>query len=133
MRFASLFRSVCLLTLLAVPSAAFAQVDPPPPQPTRGHPAAGPLLATGAVTAFLGSVALFIGLHQGDDQPLDLSDDPIRTGLVTAGGIGFGLGVVLLAAGIPAALATPSTGQRSSALAPASPVRALVLGYRLDF
>jgi hypothetical protein len=124
---------VCLLGVLAASSPAFAQEPPVQPEPLSGHPAGGPLLLAGSITGFLGSVAMFIGLHQNDNQPLDLSDDPVRTGLVTAGGVGFGLGVVLVTAGIPALLATPATGQHSSALSPAPPARALMLGYRFDF
>jgi hypothetical protein len=132
MRLASLFRSVCLLASLAVSSPAHAQERPVPPEPARGHPAAVPLLTAAGISGFLGTVALYIAFSHSDDAS-DISDDPLRMAMATTAGMCGGTGLVLLSAGIPALLATPATGQQSSALSPAPPARALVLGYRFDF
>lgn len=134
MSFVSSLRSVCLVGLVvALPSVAWAADDPQPVDAGSGHPAAVPLLGAGAISGFLGCVALYIGLHQNDQRPINYSEDPFRTGFITAGGMALGLGVVLVSAGIPAALAMPPTSQRASVLEAASAPKGLIVGCSVEF
>jgi len=129
MRFASFFRSVCLLLLLAVPSRAFAEDAP---DRSTGHPAAVPLLTAAGISGFLGTVAFYIAFSHSEEGA-DISDDPFRTAMATTAGMCVGTGLVLMSAGLPALLATPGTGSQSSALTAPPPPRAVMLGYRFDF
>lgn len=127
MRFASVFRSVLLVVLLALPSRAFAEDRAEP----SGHPAAVPLLTAAGISGFLGTVALYIAFSHSEEGA-DIADDPFRTAMATTAGMCVGTGLVLLSAGLPALLATPETGSQSSAIT-AAPARPFMLGYRVDF